>query len=875
METHLDVLAWHASANPEPIVLNVLKTPRSLYEAMRSATALRNTSVNPNVMSASMQGIHELFSHASKNVILVKNWAVEARVPKNLLVYCLPDVGCGDQLAKAFRRWLDIQYPEISPQLVDEACDQIRSNECWELRTFEPGKPRRADDVCGTPGNSEYFDVLAAFAAEKLSRSNVSFGEGKQKALVRQIGGGYRYNGHELIVWPPKEHAVPVSDGGEPRRYWYTEVLTITTSTHPEQRDRGVHVIARMSMRNWGEVDSKHRANDRQRSMDCFFGSQTSRGDVIPELHTALRYMAVSENPNKKAWRGTPNYPIQPKWGWNHKGRYEVLKAVFGWQGEQDVLRHNSKGYLVSGFLGNGSIGVFHRHWHGGRNRWLPGGTGVPWRDRKDLADSLDTGMSDIGFRRVPRVKREGTRSPAKCVFYEQGTPAERREALARALTAQTGAPHIQIIVARSNDTTGKEVLEAISNVLGEPSTDGSREKLRWPDEDLSIELTVTKSGPFDPPVSNEFVPSEKRKRTWSNQSRAMKEHLSSIESSFQVRCAIIERAEALMNSWEDPHIRGKTAAAEAGIVPQGLIARPREHGARKHSVESAVRDCFRMIGVVPLHPDYTRPATAAITTILDPVDRSNKQKMCVATRAFGDVIECARVSKQGVLEWIPYAEFLLRLLARLPPNRWFARRGDSAPRLVGQFVRKVMDDCQSHTEPVLLLMDMDGLAQFVPALRNGELQFDRIRLGTTVLNAADFDNVSVVRHLDGSQKVPQYHPRIGQKDEAITAGPSGCFRWENNKRTLYAVKSMPQTARSAVMATKNSRHANDSRLSDSADRAAADFDEMCLFMNPESCDPMKVLVRTSRLKGVHVQYPGQTQVPFPLHEARALGRQP
>ena len=111
MENYLDIMAWHASDNAEPIVLDVLTTPRSLYEAMRRATALHNPSVNSEVMSASMQGIHELFSHASKDVILVKNSAWEARVPRQLRVYCLPGTECSEELARAFQRWLDIRYP--------------------------------------------------------------------------------------------------------------------------------------------------------------------------------------------------------------------------------------------------------------------------------------------------------------------------------------------------------------------------------------------------------------------------------------------------------------------------------------------------------------------------------------------------------------------------------------------------------------------------------------------------------------------------------------------------------------------------------------------------------------------------------------------
>ena len=430
------------------------------------------------------------------------------------------------------------------------------------------------------------------------------------------------------------------------------------------------------------------------------------------------------------------------------------------------------------------------------------------------------------------------------------------------------------MVVVRSNDATGEEVFASISGILGEPSTHVADGELRWANEDLLIKLTIIPAGPFDPPVSYERLSREDQKRRWSQQSRAMEEHLCTIESPCEARCAIIERAEALRDSWEDPHFRGKTASAKVGIVPQGLIARPSEHEARKHSVESAVRDCFRMLGVLPLHPNHKQPATVAITTILDPIDHNNKRKMCVATRAFGDVVECAVVSADGVLEWVPYAEFLLRLLRKSAPNRWFPKRGDSGRRLVAQFIQKVIDDCQSHSEPVLLLMDMDGLSQFVPALQNGELQFDRIRLAGTVLEADAYDNVAVVRHLDGSSKMPQHHPRVGAVNERITAGPSGCFRWANNERTLYAIKSMPQTAMSSVMATKNSRHAEDARRTDSAHRAAADFDEMCLLLKPEWCDPMKMLVRTARLKGVHAQYPGYTQVPFPLHEARALGRQ-
>ena len=868
MEKSLNVMAWSGSTIAEPIVLDVLTTPRSLYEAMRRATALRSPTVNPDVMSASMQGIHELFSHASKDVILVKNASIEARIPRNLLVYCLPGADCGDRLAKAFQRWLDIQYPEIDQSIVGEACEEIRVGDCWERCQFEPGEPRRGD-VCGTPGNSKYFDVLAAFIAERLSGSTIEWEGGEERTLIRQVGGGNRYNGHELVVWPPTKHLSTPSDGGEPKHSWYTEVLTITTSTHPEQRNRGVHVIARSSMRNWGEVDSKHRATDRQRSMDCFFCSQSAEGDDIPELHTSIGYIAITDHPDRDQWRGTPEYPIQPKWGWN-QGKYDVLKAVLGWQGEPNVIQHNSNGYLASGYLGNGSVGVFHRHWHGGRDRWLAGGTGVPWRDRKDLANSLDAEMGEVGFDRVPPMHREKTRSPARSVFFDQGSPEERRGALSRALTAQSGAPHLQMIVARSNDSTGEEALGAISSILGEPSIDGAREELRWPNEDLIIKLTVVSSGPFDPPVSRERLQQHERERVRKEQMSAMQEHLAAIEAPFKARCAIIERAEALMNSPEDPHFRGKIAAAKVGILPQGLVARAQEDESRQHSVESAVRDCFRMLGVIPLHPNHMLPATAAITTILDPIDQDNKQKMCVATRAFGDVVECAVLSAEGSMEWVPYSDFLLRVLERKPPNQWFARRGDVGIRLASRFVRNVIEDCQSYADQVLLLLDMGGLAQFVPALQNGRLQFDSMRLGATVIDAASFDNVTIVRHLDENRKMPQYHPKVGSIGERITAGPSGCFRWESNERTLYGVKSIRSKPQGP---NRDSRHSEDKGSPDFADRVAAELEEMCLLLKPAWCDPMQVLVRTSRLKGAHVQYLGQTQVPFPLHEARVLGR--
>ena len=868
MEKSLSVIAWNGSTVTEPIILDVLTTPSSLYEAMRRATALRNPTVNPKVMSASMQGIHELFSHASKDVILVKNGSIEARIPKSLLVYCLPGTGCGDHLAKAFQRWLDIQYTGIDERIVTEACEEIRAGECWKRCQIGPGETRTTD-VCGTPGNLTYFDVLPAFVAERLSGSTFTWEGGEGKTLIRQVGGGNRFYGHELVVWPPEKHSRAPSDGGEPKHSWYTEVLTITSSTHPEQQDRGVHLIARFSIRNWGDVDAKQRANDGRRSMDCFFGSQSAKGDQNPELHTSIRYKATTDNPDRDQWRGTPEHPIQPEWAWD-QGKYDVLKAVFGWQGEPNVIQRNSNGALTSGYLGNGSTGVFHRHSHGLRDRWLPGGTGVPWRDRKDLADSLDAVMDEIGLNRVSPMQRDGTRSPVKSVFYENGSPEERRGALARALTAQSGAPHLQMIVTRSNDSTDEEILEAISSILGKPSTDGPRGELRWPDENLLIRLTVAPSGPFDPPASKKRLQKDEREGARADQLSAMREHLASIEAPFKARCAIIERAEALMNSPEDPHFRGKIAAARAGILPQGLVARAQEDESRQHSVESAVRDCFRMLGVNPIHRDYMRPATAAITTILDPVDRRNIHKMCVATRAFGDVIECAVLSTGGTVKWVPYSEFLLGVLKRKPQNQWFARRREVSHPQVGRFVQQVIEDCRTHTEPVLLMLDMAGLAQFVPALKNGHLQFDALRLGPTVVDATSCDNVAIVRHLDDNRKMPQYHPRVGSIEDPITAGPSGCFRWENNERTLYGVKSLGTRPQGA---NRHSRHSENKGASESAHRAAAEFDEICLLVKPGWCEPMNTLARTFRLKGAHVHYSGQTQVPFPLHEARVLGR--
>ena len=528
----------------------------------------------------------------------------------------------------------------------------------------------------------------------------------------------------------------------------------------------------------------------------------------------------------------------------------------------------------------------------------MTGGSGLPWPDRKDIADSLDDVFARIGLDRASPMVRVATRMPLDGPFNpKQPRPQtdypRRRQAVLDALEAASNdTGELEFYVFHLLDRTPQTVIDALIEYLGEPaSMDGLR--VHWSDG-LAIRVIAAPSG-----VLSELLPwvelsdAEKQGRTRTQQDevikakrddelsvvrRQMDSHVQTVRAgASSVACAVLEMPATFKgNTWRDPFHFSRRTLARWSVLPQVVLVDAQEMNtdAEGSRYGAAVRDCFRMLGTLPVETSKYGYAPAAMTVIQRNADRvagnfRRAHAFPLAARVRNGQLQCAIPEESGDPAWLPYCEAALNILSgdygKLGRGRW-----DENLAKFNAFFTTVLEDID-RCGPALVIAEGETLGHKLATLQNGRLELDRLSVGNRTYTPAELPNLRLVRVSPDPRKQPYYYHHTDSK------WPTGLFSWDEAERTFYGLKAKPPSVSSRQhFAAQTSRHQvfgdNENPSRDDVARVSPQIDEICVAFVQTDDDPQRLATLVHRLRGVHAQYRYDTSLPFPLHELRLLG---
>jgi len=541
---------------------------------------------------------------------------------------------------------------------------------------------------------------------------------------------------------------------------------------------------------------------------------------------------------------------------------------------------------LLSPSMVLGALCTFPQASSGSGDRYLPGGTGVPFPDRADVARALDGPLGAAGFEREAQMSR----AKGSLVKLER---TAAHEALRRSLKSNGIESGLNVYVFQIRDDAPMVVANALAEYVGRAAgpaefvenSDGVV-LLRW-HQGPTIKIIPAPAGPLAEGLDLGDVPFGERDDLTEEQLDAINEDegrdalQKAIERMRQyilmrrrgdrgVACAILEMPGSLWGRRGDPYLSSRRALAMTGCIPKvvlnfnGQIEEETEDSAQKMTF--AVRDCLRMLGVVPgVLPslsNFSGTTFAAMglirrnsETILDRLRQS--QAFPVAVRVRAGVMDCMLL---GDSEWLPYAQAVLKVLSG-DYGRLDRSRNPTNTATIERFYANALKTL-NHDGPAIVMVERESSG--APSFDNGKLSFDRLELGGTCLTPRDLPNLTIVRTSTDENKLPFYYP------EGTDQWASGLWSWAGQQRTFYGLKGKPPSARPQaqwlsvprVPGAKTNRRA----------RASAQVDEICvMFMGPGG-DARQIARLVHRSRATHVQYDYGTRRPFPLHETLLLG---
>jgi hypothetical protein len=211
--------------------------------------------------------------------------------------------------------------------------------------------------------------------------------------------------------------------------------------------------------------------------------------------------------------------------------------------------------------------------------------------------------------------------------------------------------------------------------------------------------------------------------------------------------------------------------------------------------LRAAMRDMFRMLGVLPASEEHLVYAPAAIAT----VQRNSKivgggsiqaQAFPLALRTRAGVLECAIPEESGEPQWMPYAEAALSMFSGVYGRFGRSRQEDNVAKFHVFFSAAI--EQIDRQGPSLILADMESLSdKWLETIQNGRLMFYRLEIANRVFTPKNLGNLRIVRVCTAPEKLPSYYH--GQN----TQWPSGLLAWgDGTRRTAYALKKKPNTAK-------------------------------------------------------------------------------
>ncbi len=779
------------------------------------------------------------------------------------------DLGLRSRVQTALTVWLTLIYPDKSVEMRQAIAATATDASSWTLVEVN-GALQPQIGACPRPADAMLFDAIAAHALTCLAGETLTFRGGDSRLLVAKAARSEAFNGVELVAFPPRH---------EKRGLW-SEVITLYTPTYPERGK--LHILARASIRNWGSVGRATGYEDPDRQLDVFMPALEGAGGGAYR-HTSFD-LRVRPGPRTADGERGPLTGI-----WAHKDDqkiFELLRRLTG----QAALAPDE---LVAPVIDQDGLWVLPRLGSRHGDKFLSGGTGMTFRDRHDIGESLDRVLSGSGFTAAAPMSRVRKSAPLTTPFSEKPDVevwAVRRRAVSKALEA-VDAQDLQLHVFQCLDDGPERVVAALVEELGPPD-EQTPDGLAWNDG-LRVRLRVDKAGPLGALVTWPEVDAAQAKGLNKAQIRSVQElnkamafeaaqkamaaHAATArDGERSVGWAVLEMPESLKGEEGDPFLLARRALAQAGLLPQVVLTSTSEvsEDTLVSKYGAAVSDCLRMLGVLPVE-DFPRDLQPAALTVIqrnaDIVGGKSRKGHAfpLAARTHAGRLECAVPDEAGVPQWAPYAATVLKVL-RGEYGKFGRGRQEETVQKFETFFTMALEDID-RAGPALLICEGETLAHKFSALENGQMVFDRLTLANRILTPTDLPNIRLVRTSPDAKRQPYYH------HDTSNTWPTGFFRWDGAQRTFYALKAKPPTVSTAQHnAGKSSRHLGAEEAAKPPKAGigvvSSQMDEICVAFHQAGDDPSDLAILVHRLRRAHAQYDFDTARPFPLHELRKLG---
>lgn len=877
----LQVNVWEATFGPsDRLPVTRFRITRTAQEILTQWAREKTGRTDAQPVSVILRGLPEIAAWFAPETAFVREGWDEAMRSRRLSFFFVGEVAGDPDLRRrvqmALQLWINTLYPDKPAEMRLQVAESARADEAWEILQVGCGL-RQDGAACPSPMDELFWDALAAHAVRRLAGRALTFGSGESRVLIPKTAQSSAFEGLELVAFPPNRG---------PRDGFWSEVITLHAATFPERGK--VHLLARPSIRNWGAVTRGGSRRDPRRSLDVFLPPDENFGRA-ERRHTSFEFQA-RRGPDKPEG-GAPGVVGY----WPHMEDQRVF----------DLLRRlTNQGALAPDELSapvvdQDGLWVLPRLASLHKDKYLPGGTGVAWPDRKDIGESLDAALAGAGFQRAEPLARRSVRKTLEKTFGKEEAAARRAVLDALAANGRTNG-ELSLYVFHVREATPARILDLLVERFGTPD---SREgqTLRWADG-LSIRVRSAPAGVLaeqlplpEPPPEQTAGRNERQLQAIRKLAREeahdqvvarMAAHLSAVRGNDAgVACGILEMPQALLDdARRDPFQLARRQLARHEILPQVVLAdtvvQPEAEEASPpakpkdgEKYAAAVRDCFRMLGALPVDLLPDELALGALTIVQRNQEyvglgMRESQAIPLAIRVRQGRLECAIPDETGTPRWSPYARAALRVYQGDYGKFGRGRQAETVARYHG-FFAAVLEDLD-RAGPTLVIAEGETLRHKLDTLKNGELTFDRLKLGAREMTPTDLPNLRLVRVSPDPERQPFYY------HEGDNKWPSGLFAWGEAARTFYGLKTKPvSVSHPQSFASMASRHGDESnnlhRTQVDVSRVSSQIDEVCVVFRQPTDDALQLATLTHRLRGAHVQTQVDTSNPFPLHELRML----
>jgi hypothetical protein len=259
----LHVAAWRAAELPDELVLTRFTMPVSAHETLAQwcQEKLKREGQPTSVIVA---GLPEILAFFAPEIAYMAQEGVDGG-PFRQCLYFLGDV-TGDAVLRARVRnsllmWLAVLYSERDADVRTGVAESALDARNWRVQRIST-RFQHHGGACAVPETPSLFDALTVHVVARLANKTIQFQSGESRILIPRTPHSKPFGGVELVAFPPKKER----DGDG----FYTECVTISAATFPEQQGEGIQILAQPSIRNWGPIVSYDTYASPSRSLDVF-----------------------------------------------------------------------------------------------------------------------------------------------------------------------------------------------------------------------------------------------------------------------------------------------------------------------------------------------------------------------------------------------------------------------------------------------------------------------------------------------------------------------------------------------------------------------------------------------------------------------------